>query len=73
MYILGYSSTSKAYRMYDEENKKFILSRDVIFLKLDKGNSIVDRQRSHLEKFVSKKFYFEFDNYVPHTEGGFPF
>ena len=30
--FLGYSTTSKAYCLYDEENKKFVLSRDVIFL-----------------------------------------
>jgi hypothetical protein len=31
--------TSKAYRLYDEENKKFILSRDVVFLESDKDTS----------------------------------
>ena len=30
--FLGYSNTSKAYRLYDEVNKKFVVSRDVIFL-----------------------------------------
>jgi len=30
--FLRYSATSKAYRLYDEEKKKFILSGDVIFL-----------------------------------------
>lgn len=30
--VLGYSNTSKEVRLYDEENKNFILSRDVIFL-----------------------------------------
>lgn len=69
---MGYFATSKAYRLYDEENKKFILSRDVIFLESDKINSIVDKQLAHLEKFASKKFYFAFNNVVPHTEGGVP-
>jgi len=70
--LLGYSATSKAYRLYDEENKKFILSRGVIFLELDKNNSTIDRTLAHLEKFSSKKFYFEPNNDVPHTEGGVP-
>ena len=69
--LLGYCATSKAYRFYDEENNKFILSRYVIFLESDKNNSTVDRKLSHLEKFASKKFYFQFDNYVPHTKGEF--
>jgi transposase InsO family protein len=27
--FLGYSNTSRSYRLYDEENKKFVVSRDV--------------------------------------------
>ena len=34
--FLGYSNTSKACRLYDEDNKKFIVSRDVIFLEFGK-------------------------------------
>jgi len=66
------SSRALHYRLYDEENKNFILSRYVIFLECDKSNSVVDRQLTHLEKFASKKFYFEYDNYVPVTERGVP-
>lgn len=66
----GYSTTSSAYRLYDEENKKFIISRDVVFLEFDKDASTVDRQLSHLDKFTSKKFYYERDNDLPHLEGG---
>lgn len=40
--FFGYSATSKYYKLYDEENNKFIISRDVIFLDCDKYNSIVD-------------------------------
>ena len=68
--FLGYSNTSRAYRLYDEENKKFIVSRDVVFLEFDKDASIVDRQLSHLDKFHSKNFYYEWDNELPHPEGG---
>ena len=71
--FLGYSSISKAYRLYDEENEKLILSRDVIFLESYKSNSTVYKKLNHLEKFASKKFYVEFDNVVPHTERSFPF
>jgi hypothetical protein len=42
--FLGYSNTSKAYRLYNEENKKFIVSRDVIFLEFDKDEITVDKQ-----------------------------
>lgn len=68
---MGYYNTSKSYKLYDKENKKFILSRDVIFLECDKDDSNIDRQLTHLEKFASKKFYFESYNDVPHIEGGF--
>jgi hypothetical protein len=32
--FLGYSNITKVYHLYDEVNKKFILSRDVIFLEV---------------------------------------
>ena len=68
--FLGYSNTSRAYRLYDEENKKFIISKDVVSLEFDKDASTIDRQLSHLDKFRSKKFYYEWDNDLPHPEGG---
>jgi hypothetical protein len=40
--FLGYSNTSKAYHLYDEVNKKFILSRDVIFLESSKTDNVVE-------------------------------
>eukprot|EP00253_Pinus_taeda_P030552 PITA_30552 len=43
----------------------------LLFLK-DKDNSTVDRKLTHLEKFASKKFCFEFDNDVTNIEGGVP-
>jgi transposase InsO family protein len=70
--FLGYSNTSKAYRLYDEENKKFILSRDVIFLEFDKAPLTVDKQLARLDRFHSKKFYHEWDNDLPNLEGGIP-
>ena len=51
--------TFKAYRLYNEENKKFILSRDVIFLETDKDSFTVDKQISQIENFVPQKFYYE--------------
>jgi hypothetical protein len=47
--FLGYSNTTKGYHIYDETNKKFILSRDVIFLESSKKDEIVERQLDHLE------------------------
>ena len=56
--------------LYDEENKKFILSRDVVFLESEKGMPIVDRKINQLEKFLCTKFYYEYDNILSHPEGG---
>ena len=47
--FLGYSNTSKAYRLYDEENKKVILSRDVIFLEFEKAPITIDKQLACIE------------------------
>jgi hypothetical protein len=57
--FLGYSSTSRSYRLYDEENKKFVVSRDIVFLEFAKDASTIDRQLNHLDRFSSKKFYYE--------------
>ena len=37
--FLGYQEYSKAYHLYDEVNKKFVISRDVIFFRLIKMTS----------------------------------
>ena len=50
--FLGYSNTSKAYCFYDEVNKKFVVSRDVIFLKSSKIDNVVEQQLDHLDRFV---------------------
>ena len=70
--FVGYSMTSNAYLLYDEDTKKFILSRDVIFLEFDKDSLILDRQLNHIEMFVPQKFYYEKNNIIPHLEGGIP-
>jgi transposase InsO family protein len=70
--FLGYSNTTKAYHLYDEVNKKFILSRDVIFLESSKNDKIVERQLDHLDRFTHVKTYHEFDDEIPHLEGGIP-
>jgi len=46
--FLGYSNTTKGYRLYDETKKKFTLSRDVIFLESTKKDKTIERQLDHL-------------------------
>ena len=67
--FLGYEEYSKAYRLYDEVNKKFVISRDVIFLETNKNDKPIERQLHHLEKFSHLKTYYEFDNEIPKLEG----
>ena len=69
---MGYSNTSKAYHLYDEVNKKFVVSRDVIFLELSKTDNVVERQLDLLDRFAKAKSFQEFDNQIPHLEGGIP-
>eukprot|EP00253_Pinus_taeda_P007878 PITA_07878 len=70
--FLGYSNTSKAYCLYDEFNEKFIVSRDVIFLESSKTDNVVERQLDRLDRFANEKSFQEFDNQIPHLEGGIP-
>jgi hypothetical protein len=73
--FLGYTNTTKAYRLYDEINKNFInsiLSRDVVFLESTKNDKNVERQLDHLDRFTHVKTYHEFDNEIAHLEGGIP-
>ena len=53
--FLGYSNTSKAYRLYDEVNKKIVVSRDVIFLESSKTDNVLERQLNRLDRFANAK------------------
>ena len=64
--LLGYSNTSKAYHLYDEVNKKFIISRDVIFLESSKIDNVVEWQLNHLDRFEHETYFQEFDSEIPH-------
>jgi hypothetical protein len=68
--FFGYCNTSKAYRLYDEKNKKFVISRYVVFLEFANDAFTIYRQLNHLDRFSSKKFYCEWDNDLTHLEGG---
>jgi hypothetical protein len=70
--FLGYSNATKEYNIYDETNKKSILSIDVVFLESTKKDKIVEMQLDHLEIFTRIKTYHEFDDEIPHLEGGIP-
>jgi len=70
--FLGYSNISKAYRLFDEVNKKFVVSRDVIFLESSKTDNVVERKLDRLDRFAKTKSFQEFDNQIPHLEGGIP-
>ena len=69
--FLGYSDTTKAYCLYGEVNKKLILSRDLIFLEMNKNDNFKS-QFDCLGKFTHVKTFHEFDNKIPHLEGGIP-
>jgi hypothetical protein len=70
--FLGCSNTTKAYHLYAEVNKRFILSRDVIFLESTKNDKTVEWKLDHFDRFTHVNTYHEFDNEIPHLEGGVP-
>ena len=70
--FLGYEEYSKAYHLYDEVNKKFAISRDVIFLETNKNDQSIERQIDHLEKYPHPKTYSENEYEIPNLEGGIP-
>lgn len=40
--FVGYSDTSKAYRLYDQKKRKIIVSRDVVFFENHRSNEVID-------------------------------
>ena len=70
--FLEYSNTSKAYHIYNEVKKKFVLSRDVIFLESSITDNVVERRLDHLDRFTNAKLFQEFYIQIPHPEGGIP-
>ena len=64
--------TLKVYDLYDEENKKFIISRDLIFLESSKNDNVFERQLDRLDRFRHAMCFQEFDNDIPNLEGGIP-
>ena len=58
--------TSKEYHLYDKVNKKFIISRDVIFLESSKIDNVVEWQLDRLDIFEHAKYFQEFDSEIPH-------
>ena len=72
MHFPGVKEYSKAYRLYDEVNKKFVISRDIIFLKTNKNDQSIERQLDHLEKYPHPKTYSENEYEIPNLEGGIP-
>ena len=53
--FLGYSNTSKGYRLYDEVNNKFVVFIDVMFLESSKTGDVVERKLDHLDRFTHAK------------------
>ena len=68
--LLGYSRTSSAYRLYDEVNKKFVVSRDVIFLETNKTLQGHWKAAWSTGEIFHLKTYYEFDKEIPKLEGG---
>ena len=67
---MGYSNTFKAYCLYDEVNKKFVVSRDVIFLETNINDKSIERKFESMERFSHLNTYYACDNEIPNLEGG---
>ena len=69
MYFLGVFRHFQGYILYDELNKKFVVSKDVIFLETNKNDKSIERHLDRLENCFHIKTYYEFDNEIPNLEG----
>lgn len=49
--FLGYSNESKAYRLFNNEKQKIVLSRDVIFF--EKENKVIENDFNHSSGSIS--------------------
>jgi len=50
--FLGYSYTTKSYHIYNEANKNFIISRDVVFLESTKIGKTIEWKLDHMDRFT---------------------
>jgi hypothetical protein len=52
--------------------KKIIISEYVVFLESTKNKKTIEQGIDHLDRFTHVNTYHEFDNEIPHLEGGIP-
>jgi hypothetical protein len=52
------------------KTRNSFFSKDVIFLESFENDKIIERQLDHLDNFTRVKTYHEFDDEIPHLEGG---
>jgi len=69
--FLGYSKTTKGYKLFKKVNKKFLFARDAMFLEISKGDNVVEQKLEHLDQFTYEKHYFEVDYEIINIEGGY--
>lgn len=62
--LIGYSSTYKAYRLYNPETRKIIESRDVIFLE----DELISKTHNESEKESFEKSIFDFEDALSESE-----
>ena len=65
--FLGYSESSKAYRLYDEANKKLIITCDVAFCETSKN--VEDIECQHLEELSKSSPWKETSCEILHSGG----
>ena len=65
--FLGYSKSSKAYRLYDEANKKLIITCDVAFCETSKN--VEDIECQHLEELSKSSPWKETSCEIIHSGG----
>lgn len=72
LYLLGVLKYLQTYCFYDEENNTFIIFRDVIFLESSKTYNAIERHHDFLDRLRHEKYSQEFENEIPHHDGGIP-
>ena len=64
--FVGYPSNCKGYKLYNPETKKFLRSRDVVFMESSFGHSSFEGQEQNVDQLIDKEYFYPDFKYEDH-------